>query len=152
MPAIAAADVTVTPVADERYIAGRKRFVPVTIAFGDGALTYPSGGVPMPAFEKFGMVRNLEDFIMTDGGNASGIIWKYDKANAKMRGWLPTGGAGTQPATPAAPTSGTPTMSGADSTTITTHTHASIIPGLGAELATTATPAAQSLKGYAVGW
>jgi hypothetical protein len=58
MAAFAASDVTVT--ITDRWIAGGKVNVVGTIAFGDGALTYPTAGIPLPAIAKFGMPRRLQ--------------------------------------------------------------------------------------------
>lgn len=60
MPALVAANVTVTVL--ERWITAKKRWVRGTIAFGDGALTYPTAGVPLPAIGQFGFVRNMDTF------------------------------------------------------------------------------------------
>ena len=83
MADLAASDVTMTLGKVRRVV--DKREVAVTVAFGDGILTYPSGGAPMPTYSSWGMVRNLEDFIITDGGSAVGYICKYDKTNNKVR-------------------------------------------------------------------
>lgn len=58
MPALGAGDVTIT--VTERWIAGGKRWSRGTLAFGDGALTYPTAGVPLPAVSAFGFVRNMD--------------------------------------------------------------------------------------------
>ena len=58
MPALAASDVTVT--VTEQWIEGIKRHTRGTLAFGDGALTYSTGGVPLPSFTAFGMTRSLD--------------------------------------------------------------------------------------------
>ncbi len=61
------------------------------IAFGDGALTYPTGGIPidhsrlsMPAF-----VENITFPDATDAG--SGTLWQYDQVNQKIRGYSALG-------------------------------------------------------------
>jgi hypothetical protein len=92
MSDLAASDVTVT--VNEVITAGRKHRNDVKIVFGDGALTYPSGGVPMPTFGSFGMIRNIEKLALYDSNDASGIIWKYDKDNHKLRGYEVGGVAG----------------------------------------------------------
>jgi hypothetical protein len=84
MPALASTDVTVT-VIDTRKV-GKERHNRVSIAFGDGALTYPSGGVPMPAASYFGL-SHLTDIELIDPGSASTSVWKYDYANKKLRGY-----------------------------------------------------------------
>ena len=81
MAALTAADVTVT--VSERQIIGKKKRVLASIAFGDGVDTYPSGGIPLPTFENWGLVRNFDDFIITDS-SGEGLIYKYDKTNHKL--------------------------------------------------------------------
>lgn len=92
MPDIAASDVTIALRATHGAPTGVRRLrkskeVDVTITFGDGALTYPSGGVPLPAFGSFGLEVVLDDLVLTDAGSAVGLIWKYDTANKKLRGY-----------------------------------------------------------------
>lgn len=151
MADLVAADVTVT--VEDRQIVGKTKRNRVKIVFGDGALTYPSGGVPMPGASKFGMVRNLDYLILFDTDSAVGLLWKYDKVNKKFRGYWPTGGGATAPvAAETAPVSGAPTLTGADSTALTTHTH-SIAPGQAKEfVAATTTIAATTMFAEAVGW
>ena len=86
MPDLVAADVTVT--VEERNLEGKKKRNRVKIAFGDGAKTYPSGGVPLPAISTFGMVRSLDYLLMIETDDAQGIVWKYDKDNKKMRAYI----------------------------------------------------------------
>src|SRR3990172_2290884 len=52
MAAIAAANVTVA--ITKRWINGGVMHVLGTITFGDGALTYSTAGIPLPALTKFG--------------------------------------------------------------------------------------------------
>lgn len=151
MADLVAGDVTVT--VEEENIIGKKRWHFVKIAFGDGALTYPASGVPMPAAAKFGMRTLLDRLIILDSDDAMGVLWKWDKENNKLRGYWPSGGAQTAPvAMNTDPGSGTPAMSGADSTTITTHTHSGA-PGRGKEFvsATTTIPA-QTMYALAIGY
>ncbi len=58
MAALASTDVTVT--ITQRWREGKKRKTRGTIAFGDGALTYSTAGVPLPAIGSFGMQRQLD--------------------------------------------------------------------------------------------
>ena len=58
MTALASTDVTV--VVTERGRLGKKRWSRGTITFGNGALTYPSGGVPLPAIAQFGFDRQMD--------------------------------------------------------------------------------------------
>src|SRR3990167_3737525 len=85
MTAIVAADVTLT--IERRTISGKTRRNRVKVVFGDSALTYPAGGVPMPAFGSWGMKRNLDYLTVFDENDASGVIWKYDTTNNKLRGY-----------------------------------------------------------------
>src|ERR1051325_5444348 len=96
MADLASTDVTITPQAQggapgKALIEGRKRKVLAKVTFGDSALTYPSGGVPLPSYLKFGMVRNLEYLKIVDGDDGTGIVWKYDYENKKLRGYRSAG-------------------------------------------------------------
>lgn len=89
MADIAAVDVTLT-IQKNRIAKGSPGSLMrnvVKIAFGDGALTYPSLGVPIPAFSKWGMRREIEYLILIDSNDGSGYIWKYDYENKKLRAW-----------------------------------------------------------------
>lgn len=97
MADLAAGDVTIT--VEERSIQGNKKRNRVKITFGDGALTYPSGGVPLPAIGKFGMMRSLDYLLLSDDDDSKGTIWKYDKENRKLRAYVQgatVGAAGAQ--------------------------------------------------------
>ena len=83
MADLVAADVTIT--IDERWIHNKKRYSEIQIAFGDASDTYPAGGVPMPAYSSFGMIRNLEDILLSDAASGDGLVYKYDKTNNKIR-------------------------------------------------------------------
>jgi len=83
MADLAATDVTIVML--ERRIEARKKINDCTVAFGDSALTYPAGGVPMPAKASFGMVRNLDILRIYDPANANGYVYKYDRTNHKIR-------------------------------------------------------------------
>ena len=66
MTALAASDVTVT-ITQQRKVNGSptRRHNGVTVVFGDGALTYPTGGVPMPAGGSFGMPNLVVESMST---------------------------------------------------------------------------------------
>lgn len=83
MADLTSADVTVA--VEDRQIEGKKKRNRVKITFGDASDTYPSGGVPMPEFGQFGMVRNLDYLNMFDADDAQGLIFKYDSENHKVR-------------------------------------------------------------------
>jgi len=83
MADIAASDVTVTVIEERRVQKDRRNLV--SIAFGDGALTYPLGGVPMPAFGQFAMRRNLSHLIFSDAASGNGYVPKWDYTNNKIK-------------------------------------------------------------------
>ena len=96
MADLASTDVTIT-IQKNRIIKGspgsQQRNL-VKIQFGDGSLTYPANGVPMPGYAKFGMRRELEYLVMLDSGSAVTTRWIYDVANKKLRGWVDDGTSG----------------------------------------------------------
>lgn len=63
---------------DPRYSAVFK------LAFGDGALLYPSGGIPL-TLGKLGCPSHLQSFELMDQSDGSGYLFKYDRDNAKLR-------------------------------------------------------------------
>lgn len=96
MADLAATDVSFTENTAKRRLEGMPPRVKATgtVAFGDGAKTYPAGGIPltgagnalgMPA----GVVEHVEFPDATDGG--SGILWQYDLVNNKIRGYSALG-------------------------------------------------------------
>lgn len=80
MANIAASDITVTFL-DKRRHDGRSYFN-VQLAFGDGALTYPAGGVPI-TIGKLGCPNVIESLTVYDKGT-SGYAWTYDRTNLKL--------------------------------------------------------------------
>ena len=90
MTAIVAADVTITLVKQRimRGSPGGLRINTVKVAFGNATLTYPSGGVPMPTYPSFGLMKELEFLQMFDDSSAVGTLWKWDYVNKKLRGYI----------------------------------------------------------------
>lgn len=81
MTAIASTNVTVTITGRDRV--GKELKVTGTIAFGNGSLTYPSGGVPLPA--KAGYFRlNTINRMHLLGAADVGYLYKYDATNHKI--------------------------------------------------------------------
>lgn len=156
MADIASSDVTIT--VQRKVVAGKRKRNRVKIAFGNGTLTYPNaaGGVPLPAFGNFGFKRFIEFLSITDENDASGIVWKYDQENHKLRGYIPgivvgAAGAATLDDFPA-DTTADPLMT-AVSYSLTNNTGAGTkYLGAQKELAAAAAPAAQVLYAEAVGW
>ncbi|MEW5736070.1 MAG: hypothetical protein AB1921_14570 [Thermodesulfobacteriota bacterium] len=86
MAAIAQTDVavTITPRDMDIVPLGKKQMVVAQVAFGDGALTYPAGGVPLPAKERFGFKHQV-DFVAIQEPVANGFHYKYDPATHKVK-------------------------------------------------------------------
>lgn len=81
MANIAATDITLTLLTQRRSEDGRRVNV-FTMAFGDGVLTYPAGGVPITK-AKLGCPNVIEQLTVFDKGT-SGYAWTYDRANEKL--------------------------------------------------------------------
>lgn len=87
MTALASTDVTVTMNARDRDIghgALGKNMGIASVAFGDSALTYPTGGIPLPAIGSFGMQRQL-DIGIIEQPPGDGYVYKYDRTNHKIK-------------------------------------------------------------------
>lgn len=82
MADLAAADVTVTPLHrhGRRLVEGVKQ-VFADITFGNGALTYPAGGIPMPVAGVFGL---KEIFFAAVEQLTDGYVYIFDRANHKL--------------------------------------------------------------------
>jgi len=89
MATITATMHTVT-VEDQQIVGGpvKKRQNRVKIVTPSGEV--PSGGMPMPAYAALGLRRNLEYLILSDQDDGSGLLWKYDQANNKLRAYHQT--------------------------------------------------------------
>lgn len=84
MAAFVSTDVTVTVV--ERKNLGPKRYVSGTIAFGNGALTYPTAGIPLPVIGNFGFVRNMDDLNISGvNGLTTDYLVRYNKSAHKLQ-------------------------------------------------------------------
>jgi len=86
MTALASADVSVSiPAQDRNIIPSASRIISMPeITFGDGALTYPTGGVPLPDKSMFGFKKAIE-FVEIQQPPANGFVYKYDQANHKIK-------------------------------------------------------------------
>ncbi len=82
MAAIAASDVTVTLL--DRIITGRQRQNLLRLTFGNSALTYPSGGVPMPAASALGL-RTIKAVQVIGDTSTPGTSWGWDYTNNTLR-------------------------------------------------------------------
>jgi hypothetical protein len=85
MTAIAADNVSVSLAArDLQVTAGSKIFCLPTVTFGNGTLTYPAGGVPLPGIGQFGFKRQVDRLIIQQP-SANGFVYKYDADNHKIK-------------------------------------------------------------------
>lgn len=87
MAALTSTDVTVTVSIRDRDIAhgsSGKNISLASVQFGDGAKTYPTGGVPLPAIGNFGFQRQL-DFVGIQEPSGNGFHYKYDSTNHKIK-------------------------------------------------------------------
>ena len=90
MTAITAANVTVTPTQDTRQIFGKnKRSFNADIIFGDGTLTYPALGIPLPTANGFGLPRAIDDIIIRSP-REDGLLYTWDSTNKTIRIFYPT--------------------------------------------------------------
>lgn len=84
MADIAAGDVTYT-INRRDFEAGRGYKNEVTITFGDGTDTYPSGGVPLNA-GKMGLPAGvIHELTFTEDAAGNGLVYKYDKSANTIR-------------------------------------------------------------------
>ena len=82
MADIAVTDVTATLVGKTEIGKVSKSHV-MDLTFGDGALTYPTGGVPLST-SLLGMKRNVDAVMICDASGADGFVYKWDKTNNKI--------------------------------------------------------------------
>ena len=54
------------------------------VTFGDGALTYPAGGIPLLRAQ-LATPRQLASVKFVDASNSDGFLYKYDSTNEKIR-------------------------------------------------------------------
>lgn len=155
MAAITSADVTVSVNHGDRDMAGPgsfKDFTLATVAFGDGSLTYPANGVPLPAIGAFGFRKGL-DFALVADNPADGLVYKYDKTNHSIR--IYTQGFKTGASAAAVNENGAlvKNSSGVEGVPRIPHTAASTTYDMGQmiELPTALAPAATSLQMLLIG-
>jgi hypothetical protein len=126
----------------------------LTAVFGDGALTYPSGGIPLDK-NKMGVPNQVINLKIYDQGSANGLVYKYDAANNKIRiyrsgGFTPAGTVATHTHTIPAGTDG---AGGTSGTTAPAFTGTAAVAASLVELvAATTAPAAATLYIEVMGW
>lgn len=84
MADIAAANVTYT-LNSQDYVKGLGYVNRMTIAFGNGSLTYPSGGIPLTLASLELPAGELKEFRIEEDAAGNGLIYKYDKSALKIR-------------------------------------------------------------------
>ena len=85
MVAIAASDVTYTINFNAAAgLDGNRRNI--KIVFGDGALTYPAGGVPLTS-ASMGCPNGIQSFVIEENSAAVTTVWKYDVSGNTLRGY-----------------------------------------------------------------
>lgn len=55
------------------------------LVFGDGAKTYPAGGIPLSSLSAQGFPTIVATFNFIDQSSADGFVYKYDSVNQKLR-------------------------------------------------------------------
>jgi hypothetical protein len=82
MPAITGAVV----VADQRdmLVTDQYQEIDASVTFGNGALTYPPGGIPLTAAQ-FGFRNFIKAVDFVDPSSGDGYVYKYDQATASIR-------------------------------------------------------------------
>lgn len=81
MTNLAVGDVTYT-VKNTRKMSDSRNINRIQLAFGDGALTYPAGGIPLSK-GKMGCPVIIESLVVVDQGT-SGYRFQYDSTNEKL--------------------------------------------------------------------
>lgn len=81
MADIVATDVTYT--INQRVRAGRRFFVEATLTYGDGAMTYKTGGVPLTA-ASLGFRRGIETLVVVES-NANALLYEFDISAVTLR-------------------------------------------------------------------
>lgn len=84
MADIAASDLTYTLQPGSHQNGGSQNVRIYTVAFGDGTLTYPSGGVPITKGD-IGCPTDIQAAKIMDDSDGDGLVYKYDLANDKIR-------------------------------------------------------------------
>lgn len=151
MPAIVAANVTYT--IDKREKLVRSKQNQVQIVFGDGALTYPSGGIPLTV-NGLGLSKAVDSLKILEG-NANGYRYEWDKsANTIriMRQNLRTGSTAVAAAESGALIEDSQAIENANLRIPKTAIDVDYDIGPGGEVATAHAPAATTLIAEVTGW
>lgn len=149
MAAIAVTDITATKVGKTEIGKTVKTHV-MDLAFGNGTLTYPTGGVPL-SVAKLGLAREVHSVQIA--GAPDGFVYKWDQVNNKIliytQGVL-LGAAGLETLDDFPITAGVGVT--ADTHVSAKAGSATIRTGPLKEIAATDTPAATALRVVVRGW
>ena len=87
MTALAVSDWTV--VINKTLIKAGQRETHCTLTYGDGALTYPTAGIPLPTAATLGMQRNIDNLIIVDSAlnaaTTTAYMYEWDKSNHLLK-------------------------------------------------------------------
>lgn len=83
MAAILAANVTYSFL-QQKKAADAEKLNLISVGFGNGALTYPSGGVPLTG-ASMGLPNYVRSVDLVDPSNGDGFVYKWDSVNNKIR-------------------------------------------------------------------
>lgn len=83
MADIAATDVTTTLISNNIHASGFRDVV-ADMAFGDGALTYPTGGVPLTKGD-LGSPNSIRSFTLVEPDAGNGFVYKFDASAESLR-------------------------------------------------------------------
>ena len=84
MANLAATDFTTTI---DRAQIGKYRHGIGSLTFGDGAKTYPFGGIPLPAIGHFGLQKAVSVLDVLNKGS-NGLHYVYDRTNHKIKAYM----------------------------------------------------------------
>lgn len=101
MSAIAASNVTYTLPAKGSVSDSGSKIKIMTIAFGNGTLTYPATGVPLSGLSSKGFPTSISKVELLSPAPSDGIMYKYDNVNNSIRIYLSPAVAALGPLTEA---------------------------------------------------
>lgn len=85
MADIAASDVTYTKATGKDEVTGGSKYKAVfTVAFGNGTLTYPTGGVALTKGH-LGCPTQIDSLSFSEMAADDGYLYKYDESAGKIR-------------------------------------------------------------------
>lgn len=86
MTALASTNVTVSLNSSDRHVLGKLKMSMGTLSFGNRVLTYPFGGIPLPAVGAFGFNTAIKNLDLVGPVN-NGFQFRYDLDNHKIKAY-----------------------------------------------------------------